>query len=728
MGIFKTEEETNFDGLKNSVNQSRLPDDCKSYLKEYIEKVKTKKEKNPFLEFTSFEAMILNIASPYSTFESKEEVERSINNIKKAMETIKNTNKDVDYLAQVDFVLYNFSGEDNKLDFDNYLYNILGPDTYWKVQNIARTNNLTNEALENLKLLINEISLWIGDTNLLGNFAINYLNEYNNILEGKEEHIKELIRRVKQENGVCDFSLKDLEFTNNLVEQMGAEKEETKKLIEALKKLKSQMTKALQENQDTLSRINTILSNGEKDLDEKINLNKQELESSARRIEQDIKTSVEEYIKKVIKIVTENAISEINSNVKVLSPEVIETIKVIRENPTLIVDNTANHVISDNKHVQAQEPTPVVVSGTPQTTIVQQTGNDYFIEPNEDDIVPPIYIKDLIVNLRRDTEREKIINDRIEKLKSEGEFVHKVAADAARELLIFDKIPYLWGPSQSGKSYVAEQVLKIVYEDPSLIHIVEKMDSDIIGSYLSINGKFVPNNIYIAMKYGHPFLLEEMDNWNPDALKHFTSFYETPLARKVDEPYNKNITVPFANLLKVSVNPNSRIIGTGNTCGDGMKNGNLSSYPFDTSVLQRLVQIFVDYDSTLEENILKEYPEWYKFTQMIREQTEYYKRDNGKREVLDGYVFTTADASIINDSLNEKLRTPYDLVKYYIVKNNNNGNYLNEIVNYCKPLLDKTETSKDIINAKAPSKIQISDIAYLYIEAAKEQQKILQKR
>ena len=254
------------------------------------------------------------------------------------------------------------------------------------------------------------------------------------------------------------------------------------------------------------------------------------------------------------------------------------------------------------------------------------------------------------------------------------------------------------------------------------------MDSDIIGSYLSINGKFVPNNIYIAMKYGHPFLVEEMDNWNPDALKHFTSFYETPLVRKVDEPYNKNITVPFANLLKVSVNPNSRIIGTGNTCGDGMKNGNLSSNPFDTSVLQRLVQIYVDYDSTLEKNILKEYPEWYKFTQKIREQTEYYKRDNGKREVLDGYVFTTADASIINDSLNEKLRTPYDLVKYYIVKNNNNGNYLNEIVNYCEKLLDKTGTSKDIINAKTPSEIQISDIAYLYIEAAKEQQKILQKR
>ena len=158
------------------------------------------------------------------------------------METIKNTNKDVDYLAQVDFVLYNFSGEDNKLDFDNYLYNILSPDTYWKVQNIARTNNLTNEALENLKLLINEISLWIGDTNLLGNFAINYLNKYNNILEGKEEHRKELIKQVKQANGIYNFNQKDLALAVSALDEMKAEKEETKKLIETLKKLKSQMT------------------------------------------------------------------------------------------------------------------------------------------------------------------------------------------------------------------------------------------------------------------------------------------------------------------------------------------------------------------------------------------------------------------------------------------------------------------------------------------------------
>ena len=90
MQIFKTEVEKNFDELKNTVNQSRLPEECKIYLKEYIEKVKTEKEKNPFLEFPSFETMILNIATSY--YESKDEIQRSINNIKKIMNLV-NDNK-----------------------------------------------------------------------------------------------------------------------------------------------------------------------------------------------------------------------------------------------------------------------------------------------------------------------------------------------------------------------------------------------------------------------------------------------------------------------------------------------------------------------------------------------------------------------------------------------------------------------------------------------------------
>ena len=731
MQIFKTEEEKNFDELKNKVNQSRLPEDCKIYLKEYIEKVKTKKEKNPFLEFTSFETMIINIVTSY--YESKEEVERSINNIKHAMEIIKNTNTDVDYMTQIDYVLNNFIGNDNKLDFDDYLYSMIGSDKYWRALNIARVNNLTNEAMQDLKLLINDISIYKGDTELLGNYAINYLNKYNNILDGKEEYRKKLIGKVQQENGVCDFSQKDLEFTNNLVEQMVAEKEETEKSIEVLKKLKSQITKALQDAQETLSKLNNTISNGEKIIDDKIELAKQALESSAGRIEQDIKTRAEEYIKTVIKIAVENAVTELQNNKKsVLTPDVIETIKVIKENQTYIVDNIANHVISDKKHVQTQETTPVVVSGAPQTTIIQQSENNYFIEPNKEDFNPPIYVNGLIENLRKEKERIKIIQDKIKKLKSEGQYVHSAVEEVAIELVNGYKIPYLWGPTKSGKSYITSQVLKVLYGDRKFIHVVPIMDSEAIGSYLSIDGHFVPNNTYIAIKYGHPLVLEEIDNWDPTAVKEIIKKYISPAYGVINAPEN-TINITFANLLTVRPNPNFRAILTSNTSGDGMKNGYICSNPLDPSVLSSIVKIYVDYDNELEKRILYNYPTWFDFTQEMRKNMDdYISRNPSAKEKLEGYLFTTEDADIISEVLNERKEKDgslYRIVKNSILKGNNNDKYLKAQLQWYEDnyLKGYTETKKSI-DEKNINTITIEDIAYLYTKAADEQMKILQKR
>jgi len=731
MQIFKTEEEKNFDELKNKVNQSRLPEDCKIYLKEYIEKVKTEKEKNPFLEFTSFKTMIINIVNAY--YESKKEVERSINNIKHAMEIIKNTNKDIDFMAQIDYVLNNFIGNDNKLDFDDYLYSMIGSDKYWRALNIARVNNLTNEAMQDLKLLINDISIFKGDTELLGNYAINYLNKYNNILDGKEEYRKKLIRKVQQENGVCDFSQKDLEFTNNLVEQMVAEKEETEKSIEVLKKLKSQITKALQDAQETLFKLNNTISNGEKIIDDKIELAKQELESSAGRIEQDIKTRAEEYIKTVIKIAVENAVTELQNNKKsVLTPDVIETIKVIKENQTYIVDNIANHVLSDKMTTQTQESTPVVVSGIPQTTIIQKSENNYFIEPNKEDFNPPIYVNGLIENLRKEKERIKIIKAKIEKLKSEGQYVHSAAEEAAIELVNGYKIPYLWGPTKSGKSYITTQVLKLLYGDRKFIHVVPIMDSEAIGSYLSIDGHFVPNNTYNAIKYGHPLVLEEIDNWDPTAVKEIIKKYISPAYEVINNPKN-TIYITFANLLTVRPNPNFRAILTSNTSGDGMKNGYICSNPLDPSVLSSIVKIYVDYDNELEKRILYNYPTWFDFTQEMRKNMEDYISTNpSAKEKLEGYLFTTEDADIISEVLNERKKNDeslYRIVKNYIIKGNNNDKYLKNQLEYYKAnYLKNYNNTLEYIDSKETKNITLEDIAFLCKTAIEEQQIILKKR
>ena len=610
---------------------------------------------------------------------------------------------------------------------------MIGSDKYWRALNIARVNNLTNEAMQDLKLLINDISIFKGDTELLGNYAINYLNKYNNILDGKEEYRKKLIRKVQQENGVCDFSQKDLEFTNNLVEQMVAEKEETEKSIEVLKKLKLQITKALQDAQETLSKLNNTISNGEKIIDDKIELAKQELESSAGRIEQDIKTRAEEYIKTVIKIAVENAVTELQNNKKsVLTPDVIETIKVIKENQTYIVDNIANHVLSDKMTTQTQESTPVVVSGIPQTTIIQKSENNYFIEPNKEDFNPPIYVNGLIENLRKEKERIKIIKAKIEKLKSEGQYVHSAAEEAAIELVNGYKIPYLWGPTKSGKSYITTQVLKLLYGDRKFIHVVPIMDSEAIGSYLSIGGHFVPNNTYNAIKYGHPLVLEEIDNWDPTAVKEIIKKYISPAYEVINNPKN-TIYITFANLLTVRPNPNFRAILTSNTSGDGMKNGYICSNPLDPSVLSSIVKIYVDYDNELEKRILYNYPTWFDFTQEMRKNMEDYISTNpSAKEKLEGYLFTTEDADIISEVLNERKKNDeslYRIVKNYIIKGNNNDKYLKNQLEYYKAnYLKNYNNTLEYIDSKETKNITLEDIAFLCKTAIEEQQIILKKR
>ena len=57
--LFKTESEKNFEELKKYVDKSTLPNDCKTYLKQYIETVsKIPEDNNPFSDYQSFKKMI----------------------------------------------------------------------------------------------------------------------------------------------------------------------------------------------------------------------------------------------------------------------------------------------------------------------------------------------------------------------------------------------------------------------------------------------------------------------------------------------------------------------------------------------------------------------------------------------------------------------------------------------------------------------------------------------
>ena len=754
--LFKTESEKNYEDLKKYVNRSTLPNDCKTYLKNYIEKVsKNPEHNNPFIDYQSFGKMIENLLR--SDCESKEELERRINNITQAMNIIKKTVKFEDYVVQSDRVIENLCTAINgkPLDFNSYLYSILGFDNYWKAINIAIENNLDNSAIKEVETLIIELSKML-PTDLLGNHAINYLSIYNNILEGHDKKRQEIIQEVNKLKGVYDISQKDLELFYSILEELTPKIEEEKQLYNNITKLKPQLLELIKNANNAILKADKAVKNGEAIINEAVELGKKDIAGTVVGLNEDKKIEIDKYIKKVTGIELQNVLTEIKKNSSIYSPEVIKKISIIEK---YIPDNL-NYITSEQLGNQltvsqdilngnGQERTPIVVSGIPQTTIIQQKENTYFIEPNEKDFNMPTYVNGLIEKLRKEKDRINIIKRKIEKLKSEGQYVHSAAEEVAIELVNGYSIPYLWGPTNSGKSYMTTQVLKILYEDIKFIRVSPIKDPETVGSFISIDGKFVPNDTYYAIKYGHPLVLEEIDNWDPTAVKEIIKKYISPAYKVINDPEN-TIGLPFANILTVPANPNFRAILTGNTSGDGMENGYICSNKFDSSVLSSIVKIYVDYDNELEKSILHNYPTWFDFTQEMRQIMETYTTRNiSDKDSLEGYLFTTGNASIISEILNERKKADgslYRIVKNYIIKGNCNEGYLQYLLEqyvkrYHKEYKEKT---KDIdspsekvkickekvtsIDSKETKDITQDDIAFLCITAIEEQKKILLKR
>ena len=736
--LFKTESEKNFEELKKYVDKSTLPNDCKTYLKQYIETVsKIPEDNNPFSDYQSFKKMIKKLL--ISDCKSKEDLEKRINNITHAMDIIKKTIKFEDYIVQTDRVIENLCTIINgkPLDFNSYLYSILGFDNYWKAINIAIENKLDNSAIKEVELLIKELSILL-PTEFLGNHAINYLSDYNNILEGHDEKRQGIIQKVNNSKGVYDISQKDLELIYSILEELTPKLEEERQLYNNITKLKPQIIELIKNANNAILKADKVIKNGEAIINEAVELGKKDIAGTVVGLNEDKKIEIDKYIKKVTGIELQKVLTEIKKNSSIYSPEVIKKISIIEkyipDNFNYITSEQLGNQLTVSQEIlngNGQERTPIVVSGIPQTTFIQQKRNNYFIERNEEDFNTPTYVKGLMEKLRKEKDRINIIRERIEKLRSEGQYVHSAAEEAAIELVNGYSIPYLWGPTKSGKSYITTQILKVLYNGTSMIHVVPKTDQESIGSYISIDGEFVPNKTYYAIKYGHALVLEELDNWNPDAVKEIFKKYISPAYKAINDPENA-IGIPFANLLTVCANPNFRAISTGNTSGDGMENGYICSNQLDPSVKSDIVRIYVDYDNKLEERILNKYPTWFKFTQELRQNTEKYLTIHADdKEKLEGYLFTTGDANIISEALNDRItndKSLYRIVKNYIIKGNCHEEYLNYLLNYYeKTHLKEYKGTMNYIESQETSNIALSDIAFLCKNAIEEQQKILKR-
>jgi ABC-type dipeptide/oligopeptide/nickel transport system ATPase component len=238
------------------------------------------------------------------------------------------------------------------------------------------------------------------------------------------------------------------------------------------------------------------------------------------------------------------------------------------------------------------------------------------------------------------SKRKETLLQRLEKREKEGEIFHKKVPQIAVDIMEGDW-PYLWGPSGTGKSYMAKQVASLLGMDLTKAGKITEPYS-ILG-YNDPQGRYQITPSFIAALYGNLLFLDELDNGNPDTQVVLNDIY-SELLNKLDDP-SEICEVTFGTDVNVDIHPNFRMIGAGNTSGEGENEAFSSRGKMDESIQERMTPIYIDYDNRVEQQILNDYPEWYKFFIDFRDACKKYADSMGYSSAQG--ITTTRDAAAI---------------------------------------------------------------------------------
>ena len=196
-----------------------------------------------------------------------------------------------------------------------------------------------------------------------------------------------------------------------------------------------------------------------------------------------------------------------------------------------------------------------------------------------------------------------------------GEHFHQMFDDVLTAVME-NANPYLIGPSGCGKTFMVSQISKILNMEFIDIGYINE-EYDILG-FQTADGGYSRPNFYRCYKYGKIAFCDELDNGNSRATVKLNSF----LSNIKDASYN------FPNGENVIRHPNFRLIGAGNTDGNGADSNYNSREKIEESVQQRFTPIYVGYDNEVEKKILSDYPDWYAFLVLFRGATDEWSRNN----------------------------------------------------------------------------------------------------
>ena len=498
--------------------------------------------------------------------------------------------------------------------------------------------------------------------------------------------INKKIKEDKKQNGIYDIDRGTLAEINHKLDMIEAESSNLKLIINTTTSVIAELKAQIKMGQTELTELkisalnelqikaNKIIEdfnakylellNEEKD---SINAQKLELFASLERELSKKKEELKAIVSQIGKTV-EVQIGRINATGDTSVDRIEKFVNSNKKIKELVQKSMENDEYLDGLRVLSKQ----ISTGAVQ--LGSEGSEPKIIVPNV--IIPEERIIDPNVNYFFDNripfgERFESFQKAKEREQEKGGIFHERFDDVAK-LIMKGQVPYMYGPSGCGKTFMIEKQLADLLNSNVVTNGYVLYEQDIIGYTNSATGQFVPGNFYRCYKYGDTIFLDELDNGIANATVVLNRFLG-----------KNNTSYTFPDGVVTERHPNFRIIAAGNTNGSGRTTAHNTRQKMDESVMQRLTPVNINYDNRVEEQILKDYPDWYNFAVNFRKAVENMSTISGETNTIG--TFTTRDAQTLKENLDDDVFDMDKLLEFQFIQTKDTDT-LNSIYKYLNNL------------------------------------------
>lgn len=674
MSFFNKNEE-NIDDKKyrlliNDIKNKKLDEDIKQYLIDYIEKIK-KGGQNDFYDLDTLIEVITKISNIH--FNYSEQFITFFNRCIKSFHQVVNISKE-DYEQNKEMFCELFLNDLLSIKlYDNSMYAIFqNKMDYFEIMSVILSNQNLTKLFSHILDYINSVSKYCLNQDILKRDIISYLNECMDLGADKiEEYSKQSIEIAKKRIGIYNLSPKELASCDTKLGRMESYLEQFDLYKTNLEQDKSYINSLVTSGVDEINKEGKVVT---KKIRELLEIEKkayiEKMDKYLLELEEQLKDKSDETFNQLLLSYQEQVASfrEIFKNYSMQSAkDLINIQKATQDSIQTLQNYITNEPQLQSLIAKAEEQKDIrekiiklVEQDNKEEKQTPSLSEGIVIPPYERIMIPykrmilPEQINASLVEALDESipfdKRLQSIEAKMKAKEEKGEIYHEKVKEIVIDIMEGDW-PYLWGPSGTGKSYLIKQAADLL--GLKFIKAGKITEPYSILGYNDPQGRYRITPTFIATLYGYLLSLDEFDNGNPDTQVVLNDLY-SELLSKINNP--KDVCeVMFGEDIPVDINPNFRMISAGNTSGEGENHTFSSRSKMDESIQERLTPIYIYYDGRLEQQILKNYPNWYDFFVKFRNACLEYAKNNGI-ESASG-ITTTRDSAAIKKYIDHNSKT-----------------------------------------------------------------------